>query len=43
VTFPRLYEGKPLREFAQTVREAVAKEFKQTPETIALDLALGSQ
>jgi hypothetical protein len=29
-----------LGEFAGTVREVVAKEFKQTPETIVLALSL---
>src|SRR3982074_1720139 len=36
VTFPGLVETKPVRELADTVRAAVAKEFKQTPETIGL-------
>jgi hypothetical protein len=40
VTFPRLYAGKPLGELAQTVREVVAKEFKQTPDTIVLAFSL---
>ena len=41
VRFPRLYEAKPLREVAETVRVAVAKEFKQTPENIVLAFSLG--
>jgi hypothetical protein len=40
VTFPRPYSGKPLGELADTVREVVAKEFKQTPDTIVLGFAL---
>ena len=40
VTFPRVYVGKPLDELAGTVREVVAKEFKQTPDTIVLGFAL---
>jgi hypothetical protein len=41
VTFPRLYEAKPLREVAATVRKAVGKEFKQTPDDIVLGFSLG--
>jgi hypothetical protein len=41
VTFPKVYVGKPLDELAGTVREVVAKEFKQTPDTIVLGFALG--
>src|SRR5450631_1375344 len=40
VTFPRLYAGKPLAELADTVREIVAKDFKQTPDTIVLAFSL---
>ncbi|MGZ3284375.1 MAG: hypothetical protein ACXU9A_17110 [Xanthobacteraceae bacterium] len=40
VTFPKVYVGKPLDELAGTVREVVAKEFKQTPDTIVLGFAL---
>jgi hypothetical protein len=40
VTFPRLYSGKPLGELAGTVREVVAKEFKQAPDKIVLAFAL---
>jgi hypothetical protein len=36
VTFPRLYSTKPLDELAGTVRETVAKEFKQAPDKIVL-------
>ncbi len=40
VTFPRLYTGKPLDELAGTVREVVAKDFKQTPDKIVLAFSL---
>jgi hypothetical protein len=40
VTFPKLDVGKPLDELAGTVREVVAKEFKQTPDTIVLAFSL---
>jgi hypothetical protein len=40
VTFPKLYAGKPLAELADAVREVVAKEFKQTPDTIVLAFSL---
>jgi ABC-type glycerol-3-phosphate transport system substrate-binding protein len=40
VTFPRLHTGKPLGELADTVREVVAKEFKQTPARIVLAFSL---
>jgi hypothetical protein len=41
VTFPRLYEAKPVGELAKTVRDIVEKEFKQTPEAIVLGFSLG--
>jgi hypothetical protein len=41
VTFPQLYESQPLGELAGTVRTAIAKQFKQTPENILLAFALG--
>ena len=41
VTYPRLFESKPLKEVAVAAREAIAKEFKQTPENIVLAFALG--
>jgi hypothetical protein len=41
VTFPRLYTAKPLPEFAETVRHAVAARFRQTPENIVLGFSLG--
>jgi hypothetical protein len=40
VSFPKLYEDKPLRELAALSRGAVAKEFKQTPKTILLSFAI---
>lgn len=39
VSFPKLYEDKPLRELAALSRAAVVKEFK-TPKTILLSFAL---
>ena len=40
VTFPKLYLGQPLDELAGTVREVVAREFRQTPDTIVLAFSL---
>ena len=40
VTFPRLHSAKPLGELADTVREIVARDFKQTPDTIMLAFSL---
>ena len=40
VMFPRVYAGKPLGELADTVREVVAREFKQAPDTIVLAFSL---
>jgi hypothetical protein len=40
VTFPALYDGKPLRELAAVVRTAVRHEFKQTPGTIVLGFSI---
>jgi hypothetical protein len=40
VQFPRLYEAKPLRELAEMVRTSVSKQFKQTPDRIALTFLL---
>jgi hypothetical protein len=42
VTFPRLYEAKPLGELAESARVAVTKEFKQAPENIVLAFTLGA-
>ncbi len=41
VTFPRLYDTKPLGDLAEVVRAAVRKEFRQTPENIVLAFSLG--
>jgi hypothetical protein len=41
VTFPRLYDTKPVRELAEAVRAAVEKEFRQMPENIVLAFSLG--
>lgn len=40
VIFPQLYETKPLRELAGTVRASVNKQFKQTPNHIVLGFAI---
>ena len=40
VSFPKLYDEKPLRELADLTRTAVTTEFKQTPKTILLSFAL---
>jgi hypothetical protein len=37
---PRVYAGKPLGELADTVHEVVAKEFRQTPDTVLLAFSL---
>jgi hypothetical protein len=42
VSFPLLYDEKPLRELAAATRAAVGKEFKQTPENIVLAFSLGA-
>jgi len=41
VAFPRIYAEKPLPEFAEIVRRAVANRFKQTPQDVVLSFALG--
>jgi hypothetical protein len=41
VTFPRLYDKKPLPELAATVRRAVSSHFRQTPQDIVLGFSLG--
>ena len=43
VTFPQLYDTKPLRDVAEIAREAVVREFEQTPDHILLAFALGSE
>jgi hypothetical protein len=40
VTFPGVYAAKPLGELADTVRTVVARDFKETPDTIVLAFAL---
>jgi hypothetical protein len=42
VTFPGLYEAKPIGELANSVRAAVTKEFKETPKNIVLAFNLGA-
>jgi hypothetical protein len=41
VAFPRIYDAKPLRELAETIRASVRKQFKQTPEDVVLAFSLG--
>jgi hypothetical protein len=41
VVFPHIYETKPLRELAETIRDSVGKQFKQTPDNIVLAFSLG--
>jgi len=41
VSFPRLYDAKPLGELAQAVRSSVTSQFKQAPENIVLAFRLG--
>ena len=43
VTFPQLYDARPLRELADMTRAAVVKEFRQTPETVVLAFSLGTE
>ncbi len=40
VTFPQIYEARPLREVAETVRRVVTSQFKQTPGKILLAFSL---
>src|SRR5262245_49226719 len=42
VTFPSVYDAKPLPELAETVRATVRNNFKQTPGAVVLGFALGS-
>jgi hypothetical protein len=42
VTFPGIYADKPLGEIAAIVREVVARDFKQMPDTIVLGFSLGN-
>ena len=41
VSFPKLYDGKPLGELAEMVRRSVTTQFKQAPENIVLAFNLG--
>jgi len=41
VSFPRVYDGKPLGELAEDVRSAVTAQFKQAPENILLTFKIG--
>ena len=41
VLFPRVIDGKPLGELAETVRHAVTTEFKQKPDNIELAFVIG--
>jgi hypothetical protein len=41
VTFPQLYDAKPIGELAAMVRSAVTREFKQTPQNIVLSFVIG--
>lgn len=43
VTFPSLYDAKPLAELADLTRAAVTGEFQQTPEAIVLAFELGAE
>ena len=42
VTFPRLYDAKPIAELADQTRAAVTREFKQTPDHIVLAFNLAA-
>jgi hypothetical protein len=42
VAFPRIYDAKPFRELAETIRASVRKQFKQTPDNIVIAFSLGS-
>jgi hypothetical protein len=41
VTFPRIDDKRPIGEFAETVRRAVGRHFRQTPRDIVLGFSLG--
>ena len=41
VSFPRVYEGKPLGVLAAAVKDSVTTQFKQAPEHIVLSFAVG--
>jgi hypothetical protein len=40
VTFPKLYDSKPIGELAAAVRNAVTSEFKQKPDNILLTFVI---
>ena len=42
VAFPGLYDAKPIGELASSVRAAVTREFKQTPDNVVLAFNLGA-
>jgi hypothetical protein len=42
VSFPKIYDAKPLREVADLVRSSVRKQFQQTPENIELAFSIGA-
>jgi hypothetical protein len=42
VSFPKLYDDKPLRELAAVVRTSVTKQFKEAPADIELSFSLGA-
>jgi hypothetical protein len=42
VSFPKLYDAKPLRELAEVVRTSVTKQFKEAPADIELGFSLGA-
>jgi hypothetical protein len=43
VTFPKVHDGQPLGQLAETVRRAVTTEFKQTPENIELTFVISAK
>ena len=43
VIFPKVYDGQPLGQLAETVRHAVTTEFKQTPENIELVFVISNK
>lgn len=43
VMFPKVYDGQPLAQLAETVRRAVTTEFKQTPENIELAFVISTK
>lgn len=43
VVFPKVYDGQPLPQLAETVRRAVTAEFKQTPENIELAFVISNK